>query len=99
MVKISFSKVNNKYRVTALGHAEYNNEGNDIVCSAISCLMYTYAHYCYNKADVRCKHQLIPGDSIIVVEGDVDEAYTMLKGGIKMLCEAYPNNVKITTDI
>ena len=98
MVKFTFSSSKNKYRVCAKGHAEYNN-GNDIVCSAISCLLYSFVKYASEKADVVCNYQLNPGDSIIVVDGDVEEAYIMLKGGIRMLCEAYPKNVRINTDI
>jgi hypothetical protein len=61
--------------------------------------MYSFAKYASDKVDVICGYKLNPGDSVIEVEGDVQEAYTMLKGGIKMLCEAYPKNVRINTDI
>jgi len=68
VIVIKLKSDGNKFSVTGKGHAAYN-PGQDIVCSAVSCLFYAFAGYLINREDIKCKYRLDSGDSEIEAEG------------------------------
>lgn len=81
-----------KYFISCVGHAGYDEIGRDIVCSAISCLVQTLA-FC-NTPD---KCEIDAGRVVISGEGYEDTIRAkMAVDGLKMVAEAYPNNIQIS---
>jgi len=86
--------------VHAKGHAEYN-PGNDIVCSAISCLLQTL----YAGLEMRCfakvHHEQKSGQFCIDVGIEdrnrerIDALFDSVIYGLELIAEKYPNNVKV----
>lgn len=95
MTIIRVYEENGVYTVEMNGHAGYN-PGNDVVCSAISTLIQTYAASAENK---------IGGASLVSAELDYGRAKVSTKGckalyrscvlGLMMIEKAYPDYVKI----
>jgi uncharacterized protein YsxB (DUF464 family) len=94
MIVITMKSKENKFSVTGKGHAAYN-PGQDIVCSAVSCLFYAFAGYLINREDIKCKYRLDSGDSEIEAEGNVKECFEMLKIGLMQIEDKYPKFVKV----
>lgn len=78
--------------IEADGHAGFN-PGNDIVCSAVSTLFYTFGAYASSKEGAECDCVFADGCSKIKVSGDIDEAYKMFNMGLKMIEKKYPENI------
>ena len=100
MTEIVIQELENKgYDIKVKGHAEYN-PGNDIVCSAISQLICTYASLVEDhKEEMKLnKLHLNTGDVHINFEKciqDVIYLYTaFIIRGFKMLEDAFPDNVE-----
>ena len=83
--------------IRAEGHANYSAKGQDIVCAAVSILLYAYA----------AELLRIGGGSEILDSGETFEihpagddeeimiAYETVMGGLKLLADEYENNVCI----
>jgi uncharacterized protein YsxB (DUF464 family) len=103
MVKASFYCHHNAYfNVKILGHAEYN-PGNDIVCSAVSCLAYTFAGAMQNL-EVKVEYSDKSGDFICMVDARESKNMAQIKArtvydtiyvGILQLSKTYPDNVSV----
>lgn len=100
MTDIRWYLENDDFGICAEGHAEYN-PGNDIVCSAISCLLQTL----YAGLEMQCftpvEHRQESGK--FVVSGSVygyRERFVALFNsilyGLELIAEQYPDNVRIT---
>ncbi|MBS5652497.1 MAG: ribosomal-processing cysteine protease Prp [Eubacterium sp.] len=74
-------------RLEARGHAGYAESGKDIVCSAVSILIYTFVNL--NDADVLTD---LP-DCMIVDTSNLDISF--LKKGFELVQEEYPDNVRL----
>ena len=84
--------------IKAEGHAGYGPKGQDIVCAAVSILLYAYA----------AELLRIGGGSEILDSGETFEihpagdgeeiliAYETVMGGLKLLADEYENHVSIT---
>lgn len=87
------------YRLKAEGHALYAETGKDIVCSAVSSLLYTLANFLeYIGADdleghdedefhVECKG--------MYHDEAVHTAFRMTVFGLQLLAEQYPDNLVV----
>jgi uncharacterized protein YsxB (DUF464 family) len=82
------------------GHAEFASKGNDIVCSAVSILMYTFADAAERIAG--CELSVIDTEEYMVYikqcssrEKFLTIAETIITG-ISSLANQYPENVTLT---
>ena len=66
------------------GHAGFDELGKDIVCSAVSILVYTAAHYGWMESE--------PGHAVVRT---TPEAKEFAMTGFRMLAEHYPDNVRL----
>lgn len=74
-----------KDRLQATGHADYSIGNEDIVCSAVSCLMQTL-----ELRGIATKRK---GNMIVFT--DDKEALKLIVEGLKQVAENYPKNVEV----
>lgn len=91
MTRATFARAPN--RLTLDGHAGYNT-GCDIVCAAISALVYALVGYLESgQADYVCDL----GDGFATVEcNGHDEAFETVCAGLALIAEEYPANLSFT---
>lgn len=82
-------------RITVSGHAGYAPAGQDIVCAAVSALMYALAGYLEEtgqaaRSDIRRGYADIEG-----AEG-CGATFALVRCGMEQLAAAYPNCVEMT---
>lgn len=103
MVNIICTKTHRGYEELHLrGHAEYN-VGNDIVCAAISALVYSLVQTLIDIAPQAIKdYQLESGADIEVnpvtnktLQLKIDMAFQTVIKGLTLICKQYPNNANI----
>lgn len=98
MTTIYINFKSNQFNVVADGHAGFNDNGHDIVCSAVSALLYSCVGSILN----------LQNDGILSTEESghytIDCTYTdravygvfmSMTIGLAQIALAYPNNVKI----
>lgn len=102
MTNVYFVMKNNNINLKMKGHADYN-PGNDIVCSALSAIVCTYAEL-LREAAVKEELQI---EKLEINSGDVEievkdnksskvEAYTEFAiKGFEGIQEAFPQNVEL----
>lgn len=100
MINVNIRESGNFREIEAKGHAGYAPEGQDIVCSAFSMLIYTLVSYLdINPAKARVyKNRVSSGNSCIgfnAVVNDVDVVWRCIINGISLLAEQYPDNIVI----
>jgi uncharacterized protein YsxB (DUF464 family) len=94
--------MSNKLQLEVMGHAGFN-PGNDIVCSAISALAYTYAG-AMNNLKLTSSFKDLSGD--FLCEADISGAgiadkmkaktiFNTIFIGIKQVADSYPENVVV----
>lgn len=101
MIKINISE----YGISADGHAGYAEYGKDIVCSAVTGLLYTMAECIRQEKDVGhlrdMEITLEPGHAVITavpVSEYVERLSAMfctVKTGLAIVAEMYPDYVRI----
>ncbi len=84
------------------GHADSGPLGADMVCAAVSSLCYTLEAALRRMGCLRFAEFLSGG---VILEGEASgsgaamwEALATVTGGLRLLCEEYPMNVKMTED-
>lgn len=84
------------YIVELAGHAGYN-PGNDIVCSALSILMYTLGESLLQKK-IEADINIQSGYAKIQCENtkEIEDIVFTIENGFKLLNDRYPMNVIIT---
>ena len=98
MIQITTNSKN--LSILASGHSSYAQKGSDIVCAAVSILMYSYAaelmRQC-SRVDIR--------DDGYRFEISTDRrnvrtttAYDTVISGLRMLADTYRNNITITEE-
>lgn len=101
MVNVDFCQIDGELILSVTGHAGMDNTGKDIVCSAVSILIYTLAQRLKDIAAP--KIHLKNGNAIISIKlhrnkKAVKEAFLTVKTGFLLLAENYPQCVKINTE-
>ena len=91
MIRVRFDGA----QVTVSGHAGYAPAGGDIVCAAVSALVYALAGYLEEtgqaaRADIRRGYADIEG------AGDCGAAFALVRCGMEQLAAAYPGCVEMT---
>lgn len=97
MTKISYSK-KKQYKCKVTGHAFYASHGNDIVCSAISVLCYTFSNKLLEMDEENVKIDIKEGFFEIVIDKidhDKELLFDTMILGFKMIEEEYNKNINI----
>lgn len=109
MVFVEFDKDDKKKQLSlhVKGHAEFDNAGQDIVCSAVSILTYTLAQNVkvHNTRGLCKDNPMIKfgkGDAVITCRAKDDKSFAELLGaylytqtGYDLLAHNYPKYVKL----
>lgn len=100
MTEIKWYWEDDDFGICAEGHAEYN-PGNDIVCSAISCLLQTlYAGLemqCFAPVEHRQESgKFVLSGSVYGYRERVVALFDSILYGLELIAEQYPDNVRIT---
>lgn len=93
MTRACFEREPNRLSLT--GHAGYH-AGNDIVCAAISALVYALVGYLDSvDADYNCDI----GDGTATVECETHTmAFETVLAGLRMIAAEYPENLQVMDD-
>lgn len=81
-------------RLTVSGHAGYAAAGQDIVCAAVSALVYALAGYLEEKGQAS-RITVRRGYAELEGTGDCGAAFAMARCGMSQLAHAYPDCVVI----
>ena len=110
MLNITVNPKKHKFRMT--GHANYAEQGKDIVCSAASILFYTACETVRMIEDEAFENKPVfdinDSDKGVTAFIEckpkedyiavIDTIYQTIFVGYKLLAEGYPNNVQITIE-
>jgi len=108
MTFVDISRVNNTVVVSVAGHAGYSDDGNDIVCAALSAitqsLLQTLKFFeskgkcIVIKSDIREDIGTALFSFMSKSKSETDAILTMAITGYKMLENTYPKNILINLD-
>lgn len=100
MITITFTNKNNTFELMVKGHAGYAEAGKDIVCSAVSILLYTLVdsirEECLENDPIVV---LDEGDTLVRVKaknahrGEINGVFRVILNGLKLISEFFPENV------
>ena len=94
MIKIKVLNHNDVCEIELKGHADFKL-GNDIVCSAVSCLTCVFLEKLAEKGNIK-EQKVLAGDTSFKYIKTGAENYTdFYITGLKMIEEQYPDNVSI----
>lgn len=82
-------------RITVSGHAGHAPAGQDIVCAAVSALMYALAGY-LEETEQAARSDIRRGYADIEGAGDCGAAFALARCGMEQLAAAYPGCVEMT---
>ena len=102
MTHITVKKTKTRFSMTSEGHAGYADYGTDIVCAAISILVYSFAEVCIEKESNESASidamELVDGKAVLTVDdlnGEMESAVLMLKMGLSSIEKRYPKNLSV----
>lgn len=99
MISVKVIKVNSKYRqVTLLGHAMYDDYGNDIVCSACSSIVTTTVNGILALNRESLSYLVSKKGMKIDIKGDDETTQILIGNMISLLKELegnYPENIEV----
>ena len=92
------------FYLSAFGHANYAEEGKDIVCSAVSALCTSLANtllqYGVPKAAIRVEEgNFFVSANLTVNQHKCEGAFDVAVLGLTMISEQYPNNVFLASGV
>lgn len=109
MTSVDIGRVNNAVIISVAGHAGYSDNGNDVVCAAISAItqsllqalkIFENENKCIvTKAEIREDVGAAFFSFISMSETETDAILTMAIAGYKMLENTYPKNILINLDL
>lgn len=95
MTNITYTRTNERFHLTAQGHAGYGPKGTDIVCAAVSIILQSVAEYALESNVLEVVNlKLQEGDGDIDIRGE-SECFDMALIGLEMIAETYPENVQM----
>lgn len=97
MIEAEFKQKGNCFSVKLTGHAGAAPKGKDIVCAAVSGIVYALSAMLEKTEDIKIMENVISsGMARIIFSGDkkAEGAYLMAYYGIKFLASAYPEYVR-----
>ena len=102
MIKVNIRKKDNKvYEIVIKGHANYDDYGKDIVCSAVSTMAITTVNNIICLED-SISYEEDSGLLVIRVLEDTDINQKILNNFIRMINELkmqYPKNIEIRNEV
>lgn len=98
MIDIRYGMAEGCHVLSLRGHAEYDQEGQDIVCAGVSAIVFALLGYLANQATNQFYKVVEPGQTLIICDAgrDIDTAFTVAQIGLGQIARKYPNNVAIT---
>jgi len=95
MIRIKYRSVHDGHVLIIRGHAGHNPGGPDIVCAAVSAIIYTLAGYLSQYEDISL--HMDSGKTFIscVSDNKIDVAFEMALVGLAQVAAAYPGNVTL----
>lgn len=105
MTKVFYREYYDRYLLIVEGHASYKEKGNDIVCSAVSILVYTLLNMLKDEESdkrLKLKREIVRDGYFCVEVEPFDFSKNRTKGiidttimGLALLNQDYPENVKL----
>lgn len=89
MIQVTFSC----QRVTVQGHADYAPRGEDIVCAAVSALVYALIGAL--EEDGLIRELVVRPGFVTVAARKEDKAFDVVRCGIAQIAARYPQCVKV----
>lgn len=100
MIKVCFTKEDNDIRLVMTGHSDYKENGQLIVCSAVSAIFYTLLGYLKNSYGEKLIINSIESGMTDIVCRDCDtEPFRMACIGLLQISECYPGQISIQNGI
>ena len=101
MINASFIKENNgALRLKISGHATYKENGQLIVCAAVSAIFYSLLGYLKSRySSALTIHSLESGNADIECYGCDPEIFRMACIGILQISESYPGQIRVSSKI
>ena len=100
MIRAGFFRENEGFRVVIAGHANHAPEGQDIVCSSVSVLLFALIGYLRTLKGSKCRvHKLTKGYAEISCSPSCEEFLRMACIGILQVSEQYPECVTVHNEI
>lgn len=93
MIKARFSRLDGGFSLKVTGHAGYSDSGDDIVCAAVSGIVYALAGYIAGECGESGKSSLGLGDARLSCGSDGEAAMRMAYIGLLQLALTYPECV------
>lgn len=86
-------------KINLKGHANYAEQGKDIVCAAASTLCNTFVEYIKTHKEIKLDYRLDKGDIYISAEAEKDtewfwEVVCFMAVGFYIIACSYPKNFK-----
>lgn len=96
MTRITIDRDKNKYMIEASGHSGYAEAGKDIVCAAVSTLMFSFLNFMDQK-DIEYKIEYSDGYMKIEVENykKIKDVIFFIESGFSLLQENYFENISL----
>ena len=98
MIEAEFSRSKIGFSLAVGGHAEYSSGGGDIVCAAVSGIVYALAGYLVNECEGAVIGALRSGCAAIECGFDGENAMRMAYIGLLQLALTYPDHVRVKCD-
>ena len=106
MIAVTVTERGKSLSLRLEGHAEYAEQGKDIVCASASILAYTLASIVDSFDEVESVIDLKGGDTTIECQCKDDETFIGMKNaycytvtGYALLAQNYPQYVSLHTDL
>lgn len=100
MIKVCFSGDNENIRLVMTGHSDYKENGQLIVCSAVSAIFYTLLGYLKNTyRDSLIINSVESGMADIMCKSGDTEPFRMACIGLLQISECYPGQISIQNKI
>ena len=106
MIKVIFEDKKPTLTLTIEGHANYAEDGSDIVCSAVSILAHTLAEHAavlYEKGYItKPDLKIEKGDYFLSCTGDensfpyLQDKFAFVQLGMDIIKSTFPDNVSVT---
>ena len=98
MIEASFARSDGRLLLDVIGHAGYSSSGDDVVCAAVSGIVYALAGYLVNECKGAVIGALRPGLASLECGGDGEAAMRMAYVGLLQLSLTYPAFVSVRCD-
>lgn len=101
MIELDFTEGDNSVCLRVTGHSGLNDKGSDIVCSAVSALIQTFAGGVESELQASLSGNLDAGNCDLRVQVSEDQqqalkaVFKVFKFGFRKIAGSYPGQVKL----